>query len=109
VARNALYAGLTWKYTPLGFSTVLEEVARAGIYADDRNTAFAPGYWVTNWRAGFEQSGQRWQLNEYLRLENLTNRSYVDSVIVNASGGQYFEPDPGRTAYLMFNAKWRID
>jgi hypothetical protein len=30
-------------------------------------------------------------------------------VIVNASGGQYFEPDPGRAAYLMFNAKWRID
>jgi iron complex outermembrane recepter protein len=109
VARNALYAGLTWKYAPLGFNTVLEEVARAGIYADDRNTAFAPGYWVTHWRAGFEQSTRGWQLGEYLRIENLTNRSVVDSVIVNASGSQYFEPDPGRTAYLMFNAKWRID
>jgi iron complex outermembrane recepter protein len=109
VARNALYAGLTWKYAPLGFSTVLEQVARAGIYADDRNTAFAPGYWTTNWRAGFEQSTRRWQLSEYLRIENLTNRSYVDSVIVNASGGQYFEPDPGRTAFITFNAKWRID
>jgi len=109
VARNALYAGLTWKYAPLGFSTVLEEQARSGIFADDRNTAFTAGYWETNWRAGLEQSTSRWQFSEYLRLENLTDRSYVGSVIVNASGGQYFEPAPGRTAYVMFNAKWRVD
>jgi iron complex outermembrane receptor protein len=109
VPRNALYAGLTWKYAPLGFFTVLEEQGRAGIYADDRNTAFTPGYWVTNWRAGLEQSAGRWQLSEYLRLENLTDRSYVGSVIVNASGAQYFEPAPGRAAYVMFNAKWRVD
>jgi iron complex outermembrane recepter protein len=109
VARNALYAGLTWKYAPLGFSTVLEEQARSGIFADDRNTAFAAGYWETNWRAGVGQSAGRWQFSEYLRLENLTGRSYVGSVIVNASGSQYFEPAPGRTAYVMFNAKWRVD
>jgi iron complex outermembrane recepter protein len=109
VPRNALYAGLTWRYAPLGFSTVLEEEARAGIFADDRNTAFTAGYWVTNWRAGLEQSTSRWQFSEYVRLENLTDRSYVGSVIVNASGGQFFEPAPGRTAYVMFNAKWRAD
>jgi iron complex outermembrane recepter protein len=109
VARNALYLGLTWSYEPLGFSTTIEEQARAGIFADDRNTAFAPGYWETDWRAGFTQRTSRWQFSEYLRLDNLTNRSYVGSVIVNASGGQYFEPEPGRTALVMFTAKWRVD
>ena len=109
VPRNALYLGLTWSFEPAGFSTTLEEQGRAGIFADDRNTAFAPGYWETDWRAGFTQRTARWQLSEYLRLDNLTNRSYVGSVIVNASGGQYFEPEPGRTALVMFTAKWRID
>jgi iron complex outermembrane recepter protein len=109
VARNDLYAGLTWKYAPLGFSTVLEAVARSGIFADDRNTGFAPGYWAANWRAGLEQSAPGWQFSEYLRLENLTDRRYVGSVIVNASGNQYFEPAPGRTAYIMFNARWRVE
>jgi iron complex outermembrane receptor protein len=109
VARNALYAGLTWRYAPLGFLTTLEEQARAGIYADDRNTAFAPGYWETNWHAGFDQQRGRWQLSEYLRLDNLTDRAYVGSVIVNESNSRYFEPAPGRTAYMMFNAKWRVD
>jgi iron complex outermembrane recepter protein len=109
VPRNALYLGLTWSYEPAGFSTSVEEQGRAGIFADDRNTAFAVGYWETDWRAGFTQRTARWQLSEYLRLDNLTNRSYVGSVIVNASGGQYFEPEPGRTALVMFTAKWRVD
>jgi iron complex outermembrane recepter protein len=109
VPRNALYLGLTWSYAPAGFSTAVEEQGRAGIFADDRNTAFAPSYWETNWRGGFTQQTPRWQLSETLRLDNLTNRSYVGSVIVNASGGQYFEPEPGRTALIMFTAKWRVD
>ena len=109
VPRNDFYLGLTWKYAPLGFVTTLEEQGRAGIFADDRNTAFAPGFWVTDWHAGFEQQTPRWRFSEYLRVDNLTNRHYVDSVIVNASGGEYFEPDPGRTVLIMFNAKWRID
>jgi iron complex outermembrane recepter protein len=109
VPRNALYLGLTWSYAPLGFSTAIEEQGRAGIFADDRNTAFASGYWETNWRGGFTQRTPRWQFGETLRLDNLTNRTYVGSVIVNASGGQYFEPEPGRTALIMFTAKWRVD
>jgi iron complex outermembrane receptor protein len=109
VPRSALYMGLTWKYLPIGFSTTLEEQGRARIYADDRNTAYAAGYWETSWRAGFEQQTRRWQFSEYLRVDNLTDRSYVDSVIVNQSNNGYFEPDPGRTALIMFNAKWRMD
>ena len=109
VARNALYAGVTWRYAPLGFSATLEEQARARIYADDRNTASAPGYWETNFHAGFDQQTGRWQLSEFLRLDNLTDRAYVGSVIVNESNFRYFEPAPGRTAYVMFNAKWRVE
>jgi iron complex outermembrane receptor protein len=109
VPRNALYAGITWRYAPLGFSTTLEEQARAKIYADDRNTASAAGYWQTNWHAGFEQQTRRWELDEYVRLDNLTDRAYVGSVIVNESNSRYFEPAPGRTAYLLFSAKWRLD
>lgn len=108
VARNALYAGVTWRYAPLGFSATLEEQARARIYADDRNTASATGYWETNVHAGFDQQTHRWQLSEFLRLDNLTDRAYVGSVIVNESNSRYFEPAPGRTAYVMFNAKWRV-
>ncbi len=109
VPRNDLYVGVTWTYAPLGFSTRLEEQGRAGIYANDRNTAFAPGYWETDWWAGLTQHTARWQFSEYLRVDNLTDRTYVGSVIVNQSSAEYYEAAPGRTALVMFNAKWRID
>ena len=107
VARNALYVGLSWNYAPLGFSTTLETIARAKIYADDRNTDAAAGYWIANWRAGFEQETRHWRFSEFARLDNLTNRAYVGSVIVNESNSRFFEPAPGRTAYVMFNAALR--
>ncbi|HEY0801180.1 MAG TPA: TonB-dependent receptor [Steroidobacteraceae bacterium] len=107
VARNSLYVGLTWAYTPLGFSTTLETQGRAKIYADDRNTDAAAGYWVANLRAGFEQESRHWRFSEFARLDNLANRAYVGSVIVNEANSRFFEPAPGRTAYIMFNAALR--
>ena len=107
VARNFAYLGLTWSYSALGFSTTLEAQGRGKIYADDRNTDAAAGYWVANWRAGFEQESRHWRFNEFARLDNLANRAYVGSVIVNETNSRFFEPAPGRTAYVMFNAALR--
>jgi iron complex outermembrane receptor protein len=107
VAQNSVYLGLTWSYSPLGFSTTLETQGRGKIYADDRNTDAAAGYWVANWRAGFEQQSRHWQFSEFARIDNLANRAYVGSVIVNDANNRFFEPAPGRTAYVMFNAALR--
>jgi iron complex outermembrane receptor protein len=107
VARNSLYVGVTWNYAPLGFSTTLEGLSRAKIYADDRNTDAAASYWVANLRAGFEQETRHWRFSEFARLDNLTNRAYVSSVIVNETNSRFFEPAPGRMAYVMFNAALR--
>jgi iron complex outermembrane receptor protein len=107
VPMNSLYVGLTWSYAPLGFSTTLETLGRAQIYADDRNSAAAAGYWVANLRAGFEQETRHWRFSEFARLDNLADRAYVGSVIVNETNSRFFEPAPGRTAYIMFNAALR--
>jgi len=107
VAQNSVYLGLTWSYSPLGFATTLETQGRGKIYADDRNTDAAAGYWVANWRAGFEQQSRHWQFSEFARIDNLANRAYVGSVIVNETNNRFFEPAPGRTAYVMFNAALR--
>jgi iron complex outermembrane receptor protein len=107
VARNSLYLGVSWSYAPLGFSTTLEALGRAKIYVDDRNTDAAAGYWVANLRAGFEQETRHWRFSEFARLDNLANRAYVGSVIVNETNSRFFEPAPGRTAFVMFNAAVR--
>jgi iron complex outermembrane recepter protein len=107
LARNALYAAVTWSYAPWGFSTTLDTVGRSKIYVNDRNSDAADGYWVVNLRAGFEQQTAHWRFSEFARLDNLANRSYVGTVIVNETNSRFFEPAPGRTAYVMFNAAWR--
>jgi iron complex outermembrane recepter protein len=107
LARNDLYAGVTWSYAPLGFSTTLDTVGRSRIYVNDRNTDAAAGYWVFNLRAGFKQESTHWQFSEFARLDNLADRAYVGTVIVNETNSRFFEPAPGRTAYIMFSAARR--
>jgi iron complex outermembrane receptor protein len=107
VPMNSLYVGFTWSYAPLGFSTTLETLGRARIYADDRNSDAAAGYWVANLRAGFEQETRHWRFSEFAHLDNFADRAYVGSVIVNETNARFFEPAPGRTAYIMFNAAVR--
>ena len=107
VPMNSLYAGLTWSYAPLGFSATLETQGRARIYVDDRNSDAAAGFWVANLRAGFEQETRHWRFTEFARLDNLADRAYVGSVIVNETNSRFFEPAPGRTAYIMVNAALR--
>ena len=74
------------------------ELTNAGkIFADDVNTAFAEGYTTLN-----AKLSQGWVvgsalLTAYGRVDNLTNRRYVGSVIVNQAAGQFYEPAPGRT------------
>jgi len=41
---------------------------RSRIYADDRNTGYAGGYWTENLRTGFEQNSPGWRTSEYLRI-----------------------------------------
>ena len=107
VPANSLYAGLTWRYAPLGFSITAETFSRAEIYVDDRNSDAAPGYWVDNVRFGFEQDSGNWHLSEYASVDNLTDRRYVGSVIVNETNSRFFEPAPGRTAFIILTAGYR--
>jgi iron complex outermembrane recepter protein len=107
VPANALYAGVTWRTAPLGFSATIETVGRSQIYVDDRNSDAAAGYWTTNLRAGFTQRGDGWTVDETARLDDIADRRYVGSVIVNESNRRYFEPDPGRTAYFLVSVAYR--
>jgi iron complex outermembrane receptor protein len=107
VPADTLYAGVTWRRAPGGLWVTLETIGRAQIYANDLNSHAAGGYWLANVRAGIEQQGSAWHFTEALRVDNLTNRSYVGSVIVNETNARYFEPEPGRTVYLMVSASHR--
>ena len=103
VPRQALYAALRWQ--PLDdLHVTAETVARTGIYADDRNLAYAHGYGASNLVAQWTHAWHPLRLTLTARLDNVFDRAYVGSVIVNETNGRYYEPAAGRTALVMATA-----
>jgi iron complex outermembrane recepter protein len=95
VPRTSLYGELRWRPF-LGMLTVLEARHLSAIPVDDANTDTAAAYTVVNWRIGWEKNSHGWGLRPFLRIDNLLDKKYVGSVIVNANNGAYFEPAPRR-------------
>ncbi|HMA90085.1 MAG TPA: TonB-dependent receptor [Burkholderiales bacterium] len=100
VPRNSVYGALRWRHVPTGFNVLLEAQYRSRIAADDANTQFADGYAIANLALGFVQRAGGWQLSEFARVDNMFDKAYVGSVIVNEANQRYFEPAPGR-AYMV--------
>ena len=90
--KNTGYAELSWKYPAYGFSTATEVVYFSDTYAyDNNNVAFRPGaYTIANMRASLDQKYSNWSVKEFVRLDNIFDRSYVSNVKVNTTTP--FEP-----------------
>jgi iron complex outermembrane receptor protein len=101
VPEHAAGAAFTVRAPPLGASLTLEAQLRSRIYVNDLNTDYASGFSLINMHLDLVQQRGAWRIGESLRLDNVFDRSYVGSVIVNESNGRYFEPEPGRSVYLM--------
>lgn len=97
IPRTTAYAELAWAQPRWGLQTALEMRHVGRIPVDDANSDFAPAATVFNLRAELQQKFGRWTVREFARLDNVADRRYVGSVIVNAGFGRYFEPAPGRT------------
>jgi len=95
VPRHSLYAELAWA-PDNGFSTALEAQSLSQRYATDDNQSKAPGYAVFNWRAGYRQELGSWALEPFARVDNLADKQYIGSLIVNGAGARYYEPAPER-------------
>jgi iron complex outermembrane receptor protein len=100
VPKEQLYAEGAWRYAPWGLRLGLEVLHRARVPVDDENTEFAATFTVVNAVVGFEQRGAGWRVNEYLRVDNVGDRSYVGSVIVNDGNSRFYEPAPGRNVLV---------
>ncbi|HQT30811.1 MAG TPA: TonB-dependent receptor [Thiobacillus sp.] len=97
VAATTLFGELAWKHPASGFSAAVEGIYRSQIYVEDSNRQqAAPAYTLANLRFGFEQHRAGWKLKEFVRVDNLFDRSYVGSVIVGDGNQRYYESAPGR-------------
>ncbi len=106
VPGSSLFGELVWRPVQ-GISMGLEGQYRSQVYVEDSNQdKAAPGYTVFNWRTRLEQNVGPWTFHQLVRLDNLTDRQYVGSVIVGDSNGRYYESAPGRSWYAGAGASY---
>jgi iron complex outermembrane receptor protein len=70
------------------------------IGVDNAATDFANPYAVFGARVGYGIVRARADLRVFAGIDNLFDRRYAGSVIVNESNGRFFEPAPGRTYFV---------
>jgi iron complex outermembrane receptor protein len=94
IPERQAYAQL--RYRQPKYFALVEVLGRSDVAVNDANAEFAPAYYVVNLAAGLTQQGSRWRLSEYVRVDNVRDRSYAGSVIVNEGNQRFYEPAPTR-------------
>ncbi|WP_428945524.1 TonB-dependent receptor PqqU [Pantoea sp. FN060301] len=95
VARNMGYTSLAWA-PEAGWHAGAEVRYMRSVQANDENDAKAPSYTVASLNTGYRLNWDKWSLDLFGRVDNLFDKAYVGSVIVNEGNGRYYEPAPGR-------------
>jgi len=67
------------------------------VFADNANTVRVDDYATLDLRLGRSWNPGGGRLEAWLGVDNLTDADYIANVRVNANGGRFFEPAPGRT------------
>jgi iron complex outermembrane receptor protein len=107
IARAALFGAVTWQ-PAAGWRFGIEGRALDKVYVNDLNSDAAPGHATVAAYAGYQLNVGAWDLGALLRVDNLADRRYAGSVIVNDGNGRFFEPAPGRTWLASANATYRF-
>lgn len=97
LARSNLYSQLEWR--PWGdhrLRVMLENQYRSRVPTTDNNDEYAPAASVWNLAIQSNYQLSNWSLQPWLRVNNLGDKTYVGSVVVNQGNGRSFEPAPGR-------------
>ncbi|AQZ83892.1 TonB-dependent siderophore receptor [Acinetobacter calcoaceticus] len=95
IAKNQAYASLAWQPTH-GLYGGVDVQYMDKVYVNDTNSDAAPSYSVTSANVGYAWVMGDWKVNSFARVDNLFDKNYAGSVIVNDGNGRYFEPADGR-------------
>lgn len=97
IPKTALYAQLGYDWFDPQVQLALEARRTGKIFVNDNNSDSAAAYTVLSLVAKFKQDlDATWQLREFVRVDNLGQRRYAGSVIVNEGNGRFFEPGAPR-------------
>ena len=104
--KSQIYGEVSWKYNPWNLNTALEGRYSSKVFVDDLNADAAPSYLIFSTRASIQQQQGNWKFTEYVRIDNIFDKSYIGSIKVNDSNSRFFEPAPGRNWIMGVKANY---
>ena len=107
IARQSLFASLGWM-PPAGWRASVEGRYLSKIYVNDSNDESAPAYFTAALHAGYLWKLPNWEINAFARVDNILDKRYAGSAIINANGGRYYEPAPGRNWTAGLSASYQF-
>ncbi len=101
IPAHLLQAYVTARHA--GWFATVDGTASSRVSANDAGTVFAAGYATWNVRAGYSAPRVgHVRLEPTLGIENMFDRRYAGSVVVNATRSRFFEPGlPRRLTFVM--------
>jgi iron complex outermembrane receptor protein len=94
VPKHNAYALLRWG-PDLGWHASVSGQYITDVAVNDVNSVFAPAYAQMGLDGGYGAELSGFKMNAFLRINNMLNRRYVGSVIVDDGNSRYLEPGPG--------------
>lgn len=108
VPRTSAFTEVAWTHRPWGLQAAVEWRRVGRVPVDDANSDAAAAASTVNLRVSLEQSVGRWTFSEFARIDNVADRAYAGSVIVNEGNRRFFEPAPGRTWLVGASGSYRF-
>ncbi len=103
LAKQSVYASVGWQ-PPVGWRGGVEWRGLSQVFVNDQNADAAAGHGVAGAYVGYALPLGSWRLEGFGRVDNLLDKRYAGSVIVNEGNGRFFEPAPGRTWLIGLSA-----
>jgi iron complex outermembrane receptor protein len=110
VPNQGLFSELLWVKPNKSMEAAVEARVNGSMAVNDINSlSMANGYAVMNIRGVLRQElSGGWSSSQFFRVNNILDRSYVGSVIVNQASSQFYEAAPGRNWIIGGNASYQF-
>ncbi|MGM0435280.1 MAG: TonB-dependent receptor domain-containing protein, partial [Pseudomonadota bacterium] len=95
--EHNLFLEAAWEQGP--WMAAVETEAVSDVYVSDANEVSASGYGLVHLRGQYELPLGGSRLTLGAGIQNLFERDYFSNIRVNANGGAFYEPAPGRTIH----------
>ena len=99
VPQHSLFTDIEYRPTA-PVSLGLEMRVESKAYVNDLNNDAAPGYAVFNLRTGYEFGTAQAKMFLFGRIDNLLDKKYAGSIIVNDAKDRFIEPAAGRRLFV---------